>query len=311
MGAVASLRRNIGWRIDYIPASLGLGARATHAVSRAEFGERSRSGCGGIFTSLRTRLILAFFTLSVVPLGAVTFYAYTANVNALRDAAERAADLLAGELGQRMQLVTAQLSERVQHLMDIAELQSAAEPASVNGRVKAEPRRRRPPSSAWWMIAKVLVGPVVVTQTALTDSIAKSLGEAAMLLNNVELPEHAGLRAGCGWRTRRAEDAEDRRNGAPPRSEVAAPIAPRRRAHRHRRHPLVRQQQSRQRRPFQLQRLRLRPLTRSGRGASATDDRIRVDGKVRRQMRRGNRRTRKVRNRARVQDQVHNQARRR
>ena len=82
--------------------------------------------------SLRTRLVLAFFTLSVVPLGAVTFYSYTANVNALRDAAEREADLLAGELGQRMQLVTAQLSERVEHLMDIAELQSAAEQASAN-----------------------------------------------------------------------------------------------------------------------------------------------------------------------------------
>ena len=81
--------------------------------------------------SLRTRLILAFFMLSVVPLGAVTFYAYTANVDALRDAAEREADLLAGELGQRMQLVTAQLSERVEHLMDIAELQAAAEEASA------------------------------------------------------------------------------------------------------------------------------------------------------------------------------------
>jgi hypothetical protein len=95
--------------------------------------------------SLRTRLILAFFTLSVVPLGAVTFYAYTANVNALRDAAEREADLLAGELGQRMQLVTAQLSERVEHLMDIAELQSAAEQASrERGRVRAEATAPKP-----------------------------------------------------------------------------------------------------------------------------------------------------------------------
>ena len=62
--------------------------------------------------SLRTRLVLAFFLLSVVPLGAVTFYSYTNNVRALQNAAEREADLLAGELGQRMQLVTAQLSER-------------------------------------------------------------------------------------------------------------------------------------------------------------------------------------------------------
>jgi len=80
--------------------------------------------------SLRTRLVLAFFTLSVVPLAAVTIYSYTTNAEALRVAAEREADLLAGELGMRMQSVTAQLSERVEHLMDIAELQTAADAAS-------------------------------------------------------------------------------------------------------------------------------------------------------------------------------------
>jgi len=79
--------------------------------------------------SLRTRLVLAFFTLSVVPLAAVTIYSYTTNAEALRVAAEREADLLAGELGMRMQSVTAQLSERVEHLMDIAELQTAADAA--------------------------------------------------------------------------------------------------------------------------------------------------------------------------------------
>ncbi|MDQ3488723.1 MAG: hypothetical protein M3468_13475 [Acidobacteriota bacterium] len=78
--------------------------------------------------SLRTRLVLAFFALSVVPMAAVTYYSYTTNVEALRVAAQREADLLAGELGQRMQLVTAQLSERVGHLMDLAEVQAAAGP---------------------------------------------------------------------------------------------------------------------------------------------------------------------------------------
>ena len=87
--------------------------------------------------SLRTRLILAFFLLSVVPLAAVTFYSYTTNVEALRVAAEHEADLLAGELGQRMQLVTAQLSERVEHLMDIAELQTAMDNAAQQA--NAEP----------------------------------------------------------------------------------------------------------------------------------------------------------------------------
>ena len=152
--------------------------------------------------SLRTRLILAFFTLSVVPLGAVTFYAYTANVNALRDAAEREADLLAGELGQRMQLVTAQLSERVEHLMDIAELQSAAEQASLNAERVRAAATATAPAPATTVVrtvadpAHVIVGPVTVTQTALTDSIAKSLGEAAMLLNNVELQNMRGFGPG-------------------------------------------------------------------------------------------------------------------
>ena len=61
--------------------------------------------------SLRARLIVAFFVLSVVPLTAVTAFSYRNNAQALRVAAERETDVLAGELGQRMQLVTAQLSE--------------------------------------------------------------------------------------------------------------------------------------------------------------------------------------------------------
>ena len=127
--------------------------------------------------SLRIRLILAFFLLSVVPLAAVTFYSYTANAQALRDAALREADVLAGELGQRMELVTAQLSERVEHLMDIAELQAAAEAAAGSANTSAAPAGS----------PTTVATPVAITQTALTDSIAKSLGEAAMLLNNVEL----------------------------------------------------------------------------------------------------------------------------
>ena len=37
--------------------------------------------------NLRLRLIVAFFLLSVVPLAALTLYAYTNNVQAMRDAA--------------------------------------------------------------------------------------------------------------------------------------------------------------------------------------------------------------------------------
>lgn len=146
--------------------------------------------------SLRTRLVLAFFLLSVVPLGAVTFYSYTNNVRALQDAAEREADLLAGELGQRMQLVTAQLGERVEHLMDIAELQAVAEEASATAAqaaVATTAKADTPPAPAPGTNVRIVTpapggtGTTTITQSALNDSIARSLGEAAMLLNNVEL----------------------------------------------------------------------------------------------------------------------------
>ncbi len=128
--------------------------------------------------SLRLRLIAAFFALSVVPLGAVTFYTYRTSVDAFRDAAEREADLLAGELSQRMQLVTSQLSERVEHLMDIAELQAAVESAETPALARAD---TAPPATI-----------AVSAVEAVSNQVTKSLGEAAMLLNNVEL---LGLRS--------------------------------------------------------------------------------------------------------------------
>ena len=69
--------------------------------------------------SLRLRLIVAFFLFSVVPLAAVTFYSYTSNLRALQVAAQHETEMLTGELTQRMQVVTTQISERVEHLMDM------------------------------------------------------------------------------------------------------------------------------------------------------------------------------------------------
>jgi serine phosphatase RsbU (regulator of sigma subunit) len=128
--------------------------------------------------SLRLRLIVAFFLLSVVPLAAVTIYTYLNNARALREAAEREADLLAGELGQRMQLVTAQLGERVEHLMDIAELQAAADEATAQAAQAARRAETTAPAA----------------EVDLSDMMARSLGEAAMLLNNVELEGLRSLR---------------------------------------------------------------------------------------------------------------------
>jgi serine phosphatase RsbU (regulator of sigma subunit) len=122
--------------------------------------------------SLRTRLIVAFFLLSVVPLAALTYYTHRSNAAAVRDAAEREADVLAAELGQRMQLVTAQLSQRVEFLMDISALEAELERA-------AEDRT-----------------PVTVTASSrpeetdvLGTTVAKALGDAAVWLSNVELQD--------------------------------------------------------------------------------------------------------------------------
>ncbi|HKW01931.1 MAG TPA: hypothetical protein VJN96_19040, partial [Vicinamibacterales bacterium] len=97
--------------------------------------------------SLRLRLIVVFFLLSVVPLAAVTYYSYTSNVRAVRDAATRESDLLAGELSQRMQLVTAQLSERVEHLMDLQSMQQSmqASTAARQNAVKPAPTKAAVP----------------------------------------------------------------------------------------------------------------------------------------------------------------------
>ena len=146
--------------------------------------------------SLRTRLILAFFALSVLPMAAVTYYSYAANVAALRDAAEREADLLAGELGQRMQLVTAQLSERVGHLMDIAELQAAADAAARQSAVAAAEASATTTPAVASASAPVDGVFAATTPSGLSDQIAASLGQTAMLLNNVRLSHVPNVQIG-------------------------------------------------------------------------------------------------------------------
>ena len=81
--------------------------------------------------NLRLRLIVVFFLLSVVPVGAVTYITYSSNAQAIRDAAQFDAELLAGELSQRMRTVTTQLSQRVESLMA---LEQADVPAAVPAR---------------------------------------------------------------------------------------------------------------------------------------------------------------------------------
>jgi serine phosphatase RsbU (regulator of sigma subunit) len=63
--------------------------------------------------SLRTRLIVAFLLLSVLPLSAVTLYSYTTSVHAFQRAVEREAAQSASDIGHRMAMVTDDLGRRM------------------------------------------------------------------------------------------------------------------------------------------------------------------------------------------------------
>jgi serine phosphatase RsbU (regulator of sigma subunit) len=156
--------------------------------------------------SLRLRLIVAFFLFSVVPLAAVTFYSYTSNLRALQVAVQHETEMLTGELTQRMQVVTTQISERVEHLMDMPAAAPTTAVTGTTGRAASSTTTR----SKRTIVARATPAPAVavpaapaappapsapataVTVRAIDPStmegqVAGALGEVAMLLNNVEV----------------------------------------------------------------------------------------------------------------------------
>jgi serine phosphatase RsbU (regulator of sigma subunit) len=70
--------------------------------------------------SLRTRLIIAFLVLSIVPLTAVTSIWYISSVRTFERVAEREAAETAADIGRRMQMVTANVSRRMDRMFDEA-----------------------------------------------------------------------------------------------------------------------------------------------------------------------------------------------
>src|SRR3954469_13521080 len=123
--------------------------------------------------SLRLRLIVAFFFLSVVPLAAVTFYPSASNAAPRREAAGHEAQSLAGDLSQRMQLVTTQISERVEHLMDVqreANAQAASTPRTSPGAARA-------PAATRVSAAPAGPPPATAAETTREESVAAALGE--------------------------------------------------------------------------------------------------------------------------------------
>jgi serine phosphatase RsbU (regulator of sigma subunit) len=179
--------------------------------------------------SLRLRLIVAFFLFSVVPLAAVTFYSYTSNLRALQVAAQHETEMLTGELTQRMQVVTTQISERVEHLMDMPVAASTVV-TGTSGKV----RTSLTTSSRRTAVARATAAPAIappaapapplvplspatvaaaaaIDPSSMEGRVAGALGEVAMLLNNVEV---RGLGRLGG------------RSGAPPGTSPGTPQSP-------------------------------------------------------------------------------------
>jgi serine phosphatase RsbU (regulator of sigma subunit) len=72
--------------------------------------------------SLRTRLIIAFLLLSIVPLTAVTLFSYISSVNAVENAARRAASDDAADISRRMEIITADVGRRMDSIFDEAHM---------------------------------------------------------------------------------------------------------------------------------------------------------------------------------------------
>jgi serine phosphatase RsbU (regulator of sigma subunit) len=70
--------------------------------------------------SLRTRLIIAFLALSIVPLSAVTLIWYVTSVRTFERVAQREATETAADIGRRMEMVTANLGRRMDRMFDEA-----------------------------------------------------------------------------------------------------------------------------------------------------------------------------------------------
>ena len=104
--------------------------------------------------SLRTRLIIAFLLLSVVPLCAITFITYRSSIATFENAARREASQSAGDIGRRMERITADVGRR----MDRMFVEGPSEAASTGG----------------------------VRSAGMRDRVAPMLGETAALVERVE-----------------------------------------------------------------------------------------------------------------------------
>ncbi|MGE0813374.1 MAG: PP2C family protein-serine/threonine phosphatase [Vicinamibacterales bacterium] len=138
--------------------------------------------------SVRTRLILAFLCLSVLPLSAVTLYSYTSSVAAFRSAVETEAGQAAEDLQVRLDTVTAELGTQVGRLWE-----PLAAPAAAPEDAEAVP-----------------------SEVRVIERVATMLGDSARLVDRVEFTPMAASPEG---------PAPPARAPLPPRP-VRAPGAP-------------------------------------------------------------------------------------
>jgi hypothetical protein len=69
--------------------------------------------------NLRTKLVLAFLILAVLPLAGITLVSYASSVRAFKATVEAESKALTEDMGERMELVTSELDERIERLGDL------------------------------------------------------------------------------------------------------------------------------------------------------------------------------------------------
>jgi serine phosphatase RsbU (regulator of sigma subunit) len=87
--------------------------------------------------SLRSRLIVAFLLLSVLPLSAVTFFSYRSQIAAFERAAERESSQSAAEISRRVERITVDIGRRMDRMFvaQVATAGSAGTPSGVRDRI--------------------------------------------------------------------------------------------------------------------------------------------------------------------------------
>jgi serine phosphatase RsbU (regulator of sigma subunit) len=78
--------------------------------------------------SLRTRLIIAFLVMSVVPLSAVTLFWYMSSVSAFERAAQKEAAQSAADIARRIEMITTDVGQRMDRLFEGPEADSDLNP---------------------------------------------------------------------------------------------------------------------------------------------------------------------------------------